>query len=470
MIEMLAGLAAYCVLLMVIGWVGARKTRGFTGFALADRKLGLISTASTLAATSIGATSTIVTTIYVYKKGLPGAWLEWSGAIGFLLMAILLAHRVRKMGVITLPEIAGEFYGPIVRRIASLLVIMAELAWLALLIQASQLIVSAFIGVPPMPVLIGTTLLLIAYTFWGGQRAVAWTDVFQLGVMFLGIVVVGVPAALKKAGGLEGIPEGFLAFPTNASVSVLNIFEMFVLLGMSHVVGSDLWGKLLSARDERTARLAAAYAGAIKIVFGCSIAVIGLAAVKIMPDLRNSYDIFPRMIMEVLPAPLDGILLLGLLAAMMSSADSVLLTAATTFCHDLVPRLGSAGQRGLRDVRVVTAVFGLTGLLIALVLQDIIAIMKLGYTIFAAGLIIPIFVGFYRHIVPISPLSGGLAMVLGGGGALVWKWVGGSWVDPVVVGTGASCAGLLMGIFLVRDKVARKEAEAISSERHAVQE
>ncbi len=457
MMKMLIGLAAYCALLVVIGWLGGRKTRGFTGFTLADRKLGLISTASTLAATSIGATATIVTAIYVYKKGLAGAWIDWSGAIGFLLLAVFLAHRVRKIGVITLPEIAGLFYGPIVRRIASLLVILAELAWLALLIQASQLIISAFTGIPPVIVTISTALLFIVYTCWGGQRAVAWSDVLQLGVMFLGIVVVGAPMALKQAGGLAGLPEGFLSFPTSPSVTALNIFEMFILLGLSHLVGSDLYGKLLSSRDEHTARLAAACAGAVKLVFGGAVILIALAAVKIMPELPNPNAIFPQMILRILPSPLDGVLLLGMLAAMMSSADTVLLTAATTFCNDLVPLRSSGEQPGLREVRVVTLLFGLMGLLIALVLHDIIVIMKLGYTIFAAGLIIPILVGFYRHRLPVTPLSGGMAMVSGGGVALVWKLLEQPWVDPVVIGTGASCVGLLLGIMLSRGKIRKEE-------------
>ncbi|MBW2306557.1 MAG: sodium:solute symporter family protein [Deltaproteobacteria bacterium] len=457
MIELTAGLVIYCVLLAVIGWLGGRKTQGFTGFTLADRKLGLIATTSTLAATSIGATATIVTAIYVYKKGLAGAWIDWSGAIGFLLLAVFLAHRVRKMGVITLPEIAGVFYGPVVRRIASFLVILAELAWLALLIQASQLIISSFAGVPPVYVTIGIALLFTAYTCWGGQRAVAWSDVLQLGVMFLGIVVVGAPMALKQAGGLAGFPDGFLSFPTSPSVSALNIFEMFILLGLSHLVGSDLYGKLLSARDERTARIASACAGAVKFVFGGAVILIALAAVKIMPGLPNPNAIFPQMILMILPSPLDGVLLLGMLAAMMSSADTVLLTAATTFCNDLAPGKSSGGQPGLREVRVVTLLFGLTGLLIALILQDVIAIMKLGYTIFAAGLIIPILAGFYRHRLPVTPLAGGLAMVLGGGCALVWRWAGQPWVNPVVMGTGASCAGLLLGLLLSRNKLAREK-------------
>jgi Na+/proline symporter len=142
---------------------------------------------------------------------------------------------------------------------------------------------------------------------------------------------------------------------------------------------------------------------------------------------------------------------------MQSSADSVLLTAASATTRDIAPRLSMAP--GFRTARLLVPVYGALGLFLALGMREIVETLKLGYSIFAAGMILPILLGFFPRLwVPPRDAMG--AMVDGGATALAGRFFpallnsclpallrGG---DPVIVGTGVNLAVLILGIARTR--------------------
>ena len=89
-----------------------------------------------------------------------------------------------------------------------------------------------------------------------GQRAVLRTDLLQLGLMIIGIVGVAFPLALLSLA-RTGWPEPLLSFPVGERFGWSDVGALLVLVGLPHAVGSDVWAKLLSARDAATARRAA---------------------------------------------------------------------------------------------------------------------------------------------------------------------------------------------------------------------
>ncbi|MDH5405553.1 MAG: sodium:solute symporter family protein [Candidatus Aminicenantes bacterium] len=410
-------LALYLFTLILIGSYGGGKVKAAEGFFVADRKLGVFATASTLSATTIGGSATIVTTAFIYSRGLVGVWLDLAGGIGLIGLGLLWARQVRGMGVVTLPEVAARMYDEKVKVVAAILVVLTEIAWLALLIQACQTIITATTPLPPFTSLVAVAIVIILYTLVGGQYGVAYSDILQFSLMIIGICFIVAPLSLLHARGLSPLPRLALSMVRGYDFGIMDLISIILLTGLPHMVGSDIYGKLLSARDVRVARRASILAGGAKIIFGIAIAVIGLSCWKILPQLADPASALPRMIIEVIPSPLIYIVFLALLATMMSSADSVLLTASTVFSNDLMARVVSQ-KRLLLLSRICVGVFGGLGLLLAVHLQSIIETFRLSYTIFTAGLIIPILAGFYRHRLKVKP-SGAVASMVGGGGATI---------------------------------------------------
>jgi Na+/proline symporter len=429
-------LFAYGLAVLLVGFFAARRaSRSPDAFLLGDRSFGLVATWAALTSTTVGGSTTLVLAALVAARGLPGFWLDLSGTLGLLALGLFLARRIRETGEVTLAAVVGRFYGPRVRKVAALLVILAEIVWFALLAQATETVVTALTDWDPTVVLVATAALFIAYTSLGGQRAVVGTDLLQMALMVAGIVGVALPLALSSLA-RTGWPAERLVFRGGPRLGGADAAALLVLVGLPHAVGSDVWAKLLSARDAATARRATLLAAAAKLGFGAAVTVIALAGVALglggVPEA-----LFPATVRE-LSGPLSPLLLVALVAAMQSSADSVLLSAAATTSHDLL------GGAPARTSRVLVVAYGALGLAVALAMRDVLETFRLGYTLFAAGLILPTLVAFVPRVA-VRPRFAAAAMLLGGAAALAARaW--GEGPDPVLVGTGVNALVLLPGL------------------------
>ncbi len=445
---MLIALALYGAAVLAIGVAAGRRGGGKEEFLVGGREFGLLPTWAALSSTTIGGSTTLVLAALVARKGLPGLWLDLAGALGLALLGLFLARRVRETGAVTIAEVIGRLHGPEVRRIAALLVVLAEIVWFALLTQATETVVTAATAWDPTTVLLATAAIFIAYTAIGGQRAVIRTDVFQLTLMVVSILGVAVPLAVRSLRG-TGLPRELLRFPTGPGMGTIDVVALLVLVGLPHLVGGDVWAKLLSARTASIARLAALGAAGTKLVFGLGVVTIALAGVAAKVP-HGSADLFPRTLLALTGPTLAPLLLVAMIATMQSSADSVLLSAAAATVHDLAPRLGE------RAGRLLVVAYGGLGLVVALALRDLVETFRLGYTLFASGLILPTLAAFVPGI-RLDRRRVGAAMLLGGAAALAVRFGHVLPGDPVLWGTGINALVLLGGL-RGRDPVGRADA------------
>ncbi|HKC25607.1 MAG TPA: hypothetical protein VKF32_12735, partial [Thermoanaerobaculia bacterium] len=319
---MILALAAYGAVVLAIGLLSARAaSRSSASFLVGERSFGLLTSWAALSSTVIGGSTTLVLAALVAAKGLPGLWLDLAGALGLLALGLFLAARVRETRALTISEVIGRLYGPRVRKIAALLTVLAEIVWFALLTQATEVVVAAATSWNPTRVLVATAVLFVAYTAFGGQRAVVGTDVFQLALMVLAILGVAAPLAVRSLA-RTGAPAELLTFPLGPRFSAMDAAALLVLVGLPHAVGGDVWAKLLSARDERTARRAAILASASKLAFGLAVATIALAGLGL--GIPASPALFPKTVLHLAGPALAPLLLVAMIATMQSSSDSVL--------------------------------------------------------------------------------------------------------------------------------------------------
>ncbi|HQR47462.1 MAG TPA: hypothetical protein PK598_15795 [Thermoanaerobaculia bacterium] len=396
---MTAALFVYGIAVLLVGAASTRaSSRGSDAFLVGDRSFGSVAAWAALSSTTVGGSTTLVLAALVARSGLPAVWLDLAGASGLAALGLFLARRVRRTGAATIAEVIGRFYGPAVRRIAAFLVVLAEIVWFALLAEATTAVLTAATPWEPRRVLVITTLVFVAYTLLGGQRAVVRTDLLQLVLMAAGLLGLAAPLALRSLAA-TGVPPELLVFPFGPRLGPLDAAALLVLVGLPHAVGSDVWAKLLSARSEDAARRAALGAAVSKLVFGAATVVIALAGIA--RGLGAGPELFPRAVLALAGDGLGPFLLVAMIATMQSSSDSVLLSAAAATVHDLLPRrFDTPGA-----ARVFVALYGGLGLLVALALPDLVETFRLGYTLFASGLILPTLLA----LTPSFPVGGGTA-------------------------------------------------------------
>jgi len=414
-------LAGYLLAMTAVGAAAARRSKTVEGFFLAERGLGPAILTATLTATILGASSTLGMAGLGFREGLTGAWWLLSGTAGLLILSFFLAERVRATGCFTLPELLGTTYDRRVRLAASALILVSWVGVIAAQIVASGKLLGILFGPRQEAFMVAAALVFVGYTALGGQRSIVKTDALQLLVLLLGLALVSW-RALQLAG--PDLLAGE-SFPTSEARGWPEVAGLVLVVGSAYLAGPDIYSRLLSASDPGTARRAALAAAVILVPIAFVITSLGIAARALYPAILPE-EALPVLMAETLSPLGAGIVAAALLSALISSADTTLLTATSILALDLFGAAkpdASAGEI-LWVSRAGCLLIGGVALLSALRLPEIISNLLAAYTVFAGGLIVPLVAGFERERLRLTP-SGALAGLLGGG--TVALLFGGRW-------------------------------------------
>jgi len=415
-------IAAYFLGMIAVGVVSRRRAKGIDDFFVAGRKGSPLLITGSLLATIVGGSATVGMAGLGFTQGLTGAWWLLVGSIGLVVLGIFFAEKVRKSGLYTLPELVGKQYDGRIVLAASVLVVIAWTGIVAGQIVASGKILSVLgIGTPVLWMVV-CSVVFVAYTILGGQYAVIRTDTLQTGIIFAGIFG-GLAILLSRLGGWSGLTSclspGQLAFPLSPQFGVKELIAFLLLVGLTYVVGPDMYSRLFCARDVRTARVSVFWTALLMIPFAFGITLIGMGASVLFPGISPE-QAFPTVISEVFPPFLGGIVLAALLCAVMSSADTCLLSASTILTMDIFKRFrpSLSEEKALFLSRWGIVILGLVSLILALALKGVINALLFAYSVYTCGLILPVIAGFYKDRLKVTP-RGALAAIIGGGSAAV---------------------------------------------------
>ncbi len=418
-------IALYFAGMIAVGIYAYRRGRASSsdGFFVAGRKSGTLLLAGSLCATFMGSSVVVGMAGRGYSTGLPGTWWLLVGAIGLAVLGLFLAHKVRRFGLYTLPELVEKQYGREAGMAASLVIVVAWIAIIAAQIIAAGKVLNVLVPSWDLEALMAiSTAVFIVYTVLGGQYSIIRTDFVQFGILTLGIVI-SLGLVLDDVGGIGGLqdnlPSEFFSFPVNNRFGWYDWVLFLILTGATYVVGPDIYSRLFCAKDEKTARSAALTAAVIGVPIAFIIVLIGMGARVLYADIPAE-EAFPTVIRELLPIGLSGVVIAALLAAIMSSADTVLLTTSTIFSVDMYKKIfpKTSDIRSLLVSRIAIIIFGIVALLVAMHLKGIISSLFYSYTIFTSGIVVPVVAGFFKERLKVNSVGGLVAIVGGGGTAL----------------------------------------------------
>jgi SSS family solute:Na+ symporter len=411
-------IAVYFIAIIGIGVWSKRRAGSQNGFFVAQRRGTLLLITGSLVATAIGGSATVGMAGLGFKQGLTGAWWLLVGSIGLVILGVFFAKKVRSAALYTLPELVERQYDRRMSLAASILIVIAWVGVVAGQIVAAGTVLS-ILGIGSVAFwMTAFTIVCVAYAIMGGQFSIIRTDVFQAVLLFLGIFVA-LALVFSQVGGLDGLkaylPPGYFSFPTNPEFNWKMLLSLLILVGATYVVGPDMYSRLFCAKEEKTAQRSAILSAFLFIPLAFAITLIGMSAKVLYPEIPAE-GAFPQVITSVLSPGLSGLLLAALVAALMSSADTCLLSQSVILTEDIVKRVHPAldERKTILLTRLSLVGLGLVALGLALVLKGVISSLLFAYTIFTCGLVVPVVAGFYKERLKVTP-RGALAALIGGG-------------------------------------------------------
>ncbi|TLS78338.1 sodium/proline symporter [Mariprofundus erugo] len=370
-----------------------------------------------------------------YSTGLSSVWLMIGWIAGDLMASLTIMKPLRQVSemrnVHSFGGLLADWHGHgfiHLRRITGVLTILFLGAYAAAQLTAGSKALSVLFDWPlSTGALIGGGLVLL-YSYSGGIRASIWTDAAQSFVM-LGSMLILMMAAVQTAGTDASIPDALASvsptymqwFPGQGWSGALLfvggwIAAGFGVAGQPHIVIRYM----ALDRVENLGRFRIYYYTWFTLFYAATIAV-GLMARLLLPD-AGSFDAelaLPLLSQQLLPAPLVGLMLAGLFAATMSTADSLILSCAASFTRDLLP----AHKPGYAATKLATVAVVIVALLLSLSgNQSVFALVLIAWGLLAAAfapLLLVLALG-WQPSEPVALLAMGCGVVT----LLLWRWSG----------------------------------------------
>lgn len=412
----------------IIG-IGLSHRRGLdtqSGYFLARRSGNIVLVTGSLLATTLGAFGVMGVSGMAAQRGLVAGWYIWGGVAGMLFLGMWAYRRLDVGNAFTLPELLGVGYGVGVRRLSAALIVLAWLGIIAAQVTAAGKIVH-FLGtesglwraapLAEVICIIAVAAAFIAYTWLGGQHSVLRTDVAQATVILVALALFVAMAFARRPDVLHGVPADFLRLPFNNTMSAAQWMIVILTFGVPFMVGPDIYSRLFSGRDESTARRAAIAAGLLMIPVFLLVAMAGVVGAGVLGGAGADRDtVLLDASRLVLPPVWQGLLIAALLAAIMSSADTTLLTVSTLVGRDLLGTMGLQPREERRAVsqgRWIVVVAGVLSVAVALWWRDIVAALSACYTLYSPSVLVPFLVFLFWRRHRFHPASGVIAVALG---------------------------------------------------------
>jgi SSS family solute:Na+ symporter len=432
--------------MLSVGWRSRRQSP--ESYWVADRRYAAGTVAVSLVATIFGASSTIGIIGLGYARGLTGAWWSLIGAVALLPFGLFLAGRVRGLEVFTLPDILKRAYGNSVAVPAAVMIAVAWCGVVAAQMTAGALLMSGILQLEYAWALAIVAVAFVLYTYWGGQLSVIRTDSWQFALFVGGLLVCATLLYVSSQGQAaslgHGIPAGHFRFPVSEGFAWYDLIVFYPLIvGLPYLAGPDIYSRVLCAKDTAAARRAALVAAAAVVPISFLLAALGMLIRARFPDIAAEAAL-PTAVSQLVPAGLAGLIVTGFLAAIMSSADTTLISASTILSLNVF----GAGrdlsrERQLRLTRLALVAVGAAAWAIAGLERGIISALLLGYTVFVGGVVFPTLAGFLKGRARVTPRVAMTAVIVGGTTAVLGAIQDGALLASVLGDGDATLAWLL---------------------------
>ncbi len=434
-------------------WAGTR-IKNSTDFAIAGRRLPLVMVITTTFATWFGAETVMGIPAKFVQGGLNAIVEDPFGAgTCLILVGLFFATKLYRLNLLTIGDYYRQRFGQGIEVFCSAAIILSYLGWVAAQITALGLVFNVLTNgaMSETAGMVVGTLAVLVYVVVGGFLAVAWTDFIQMIVLVLGMSVIAVFSA-DLAGGAGVVLDKigsqdlwrFLPEPSFKDVAFFIGAALTMMLGS--IPQQDVYQRVMSAKDARTARNGAVIGGASYILFAFVPMFIVASAVVVMGEqaltiAKDDYQrLLPTFVMGKMPLLMQILFFGALLSAIKSTSSATLLAPSTSFVENILknmrPHMGDRQQ--LRAMRWSIVAFAGLVLAYAIAMKGtpIFDLVSSAYQVTLVGAFVPLVFGLYWRR---ASTQGAIASVVAG----IAVWI---LFMPQVSPLGAAFPGQLAGL------------------------
>ena len=381
---MVAVLVVYLLVLLGLGAWGSRSSGSVAGYYVAGKQLPSWVIAFSSTSTGESAWLLLGLTGMGYAVGFHALWVVLGEFLGVLIAWKYVARPFKeytdRFDSITVPDyLESRFHdaGHVMRVISMVIIVSMVTAYTAAQLTAYGKAFGSFLGTSySMGVWIGAAVILY-YTSVGGFKAVAYSDLLQ-GVLMLVCLAVLPIVGIAAVGGWPQMIAGLRAEDANLlglmganGVSIRGFVDVagFIAIGLAFMGSPQLLTRFIAARGHRDIIHGGRIAVFVILVFDIGAVFGGMAGRVLFPGLLDQETILPVMSSELFPALFTGVFLVVVLAAIMSTVDSLLILASSAVVRDIVQQIfrPEVSERQLSLYgRGVTVVIGAVALAAAL--------------------------------------------------------------------------------------------------------
>lgn len=367
--------AAYAVIMIVIGVVVSGKNQDADSYFLAGRSMTWVLVGFSLFASNISSTTLLGLSGSAYSTGIAVFNYEWMAGLILVFYGIFVLPQVLRSQVFTMPEYLEKRFDRRSRTLFAGLTLFLNIVidTAGSLYAGSVVLQLIFPGLSIWQIVTILAFIAGAYTVLGGLSAVMITDSIQAVLLLIGSVLISYFAFMKVGGDWDAIintvPADMLSLVRpldDPGVPWPGLLTGVPLLGFYFWCTNQFMAqRLLSAKNADHARWGTLLAGLLKLPVLFIMVLPGTIAILLYPGLERPDDVFPTLMFDLLPTGVLGLVIAGFMAALMSQIDSTLNSASTLVTMDFIrPRRPDLSSQQLAWTgRIVTFCFMLLAVL-----------------------------------------------------------------------------------------------------------
>jgi sodium/proline symporter len=363
MTSKLVGIFVYLLILLIIGWFASRRVKSLGDYIAAGKKLGFLPAALSARATGESAWLLLGLTGMGAAIGLQAFWVVVGEIVGVGIAWLMMNRRFNRLttkyGALTIPDYLEARFrdsSHALRLVSAGALVIFVMIYVSAQIDATATAFHSFLG---WNYFVGATVgfgVVVIYIVAGGFLAVVWSDVFQGGLMFIGLVAIPI-IGLNYAGGWNNVAVGLAAQDPGlmsiwgpAGLTLNNILAIVALasIGLGFLGSPQIFVRILALKSEGEVRKGAVVAILYTTLTDCGAVLIGMIGRHVLMGPQeslvavlgaNGQDVLPLIVGVLIPVVFIGFVIAAVLSAAMSTVDSLLLVAASSVVRDVYQKI-----------------------------------------------------------------------------------------------------------------------------------
>ena len=421
----------------------SRSVKNLKDYAIGGKSYSAFFVFATLSSSFIGGGFTTGLAEKTYTLGIFYVVALWGFSFKEILVAKYIAPRMQPFSsMYSVGEIMGSIYGENVRIITGIAGALVCAGIAGAQFSAFGYIAHIFMDIPPVTGLLIGALVVVSYSTLGGMKAVVTNDTIHFCVLIIALPLVLI-FGIYHIGGVDAL---FAHTPATAftcsMASVLTVSAAALSLFFGETLVPPYMQRLLIGKSIQETVRGTMWSGLLSIPFFLLIGMIGIIAFAITNDIAPNLAL-PFVIQTVMPVGLKGFAIAGMMAVIMSSADSFLNAASVSIVHDVLKPLQNTRRRTLfteeteiQWTRIATLCVGIGGIIFSIKQRSALDVLLMAYNFWTPVILVPLISGLFGYRAPVQAFwIGSLAGIVT---TILWN----AYVESSV-----QIEGALIGIF-----------------------